>query len=140
MTYHLHLNFENREYFLSDGAWSTEETIQGLLLPIAAHRAADEKDAWSAIDEVKSLIDEVLIKVDIEWNDMMTQKPTIIYQDGVKSMISKLQKEFFINSFWACFNGKKRTAQAELNLEEAFSTELKQLEHEGSFIFKGVDN
>jgi len=136
----LHLNFKNREYFLSDGAWSTEETIQGLLLPIPAHHAADEKDALSAMDEVKSLIDEVLIKVDIEWNDRMTQKPTIIYQNGVKSLVSKLQKEFFINSFWAYFNGKKRTAQTELQLEEEFFNELKQLEHEGAFSFKGVDN
>jgi len=92
------------------------------------------------MDEVKSLIDEVLIKVDIEWNDRMTQKPTIIYQNGVKSLVSKLQKEFFINSFWAYFNGKKRTAQTELQLEEEFFNELKQLEHEGAFSFKGVDN
>ncbi|HHX8535913.1 hypothetical protein WMQ48_11560 [Vibrio cidicii] len=140
MTYHLHLNFEKKEYFYSEQAWSTQETIQGLLLPISAHRCAEDKEVVSAIDEVKSLIDEVLIKVDVEWNDWMTQKPTIIYQDDVKSLISKLQKEFFINSFWAYFNGKKCTAQAKLSLEEEFLTELKQLEHEGTFIFKGVDN
>lgn len=140
MAYHLHLNFENKEYFLSDGAWSTKETIQGLLLPIGAYQHADEKSAWNAVDELKSLVDEILDKVEIEWHDWMTQKPTIIYQDGVKPMISKLQKEFFINSFWAYFNGKKRTAQAELNLEYEFYTELEQLEHEGAFIFKGVDN
>lgn len=43
MAYHLHLNFENKEYFLSDGAWSTKETVQGLLLPISAFEYADEK-------------------------------------------------------------------------------------------------
>lgn len=140
MAYHLHLDFENKEYFYSEQAWSTQETIQGLLLPISAHPCAEDKEVLSAIKDVKPLIVQVLGKVEIEWHDWMTQKPTIIYQDGVKPMISKLQKEFFINSFWAYFNGKKRTAQAELNLEDAFYTELEQLEHEGAFIFKGVDN
>ncbi|HHN8577930.1 TPA: hypothetical protein ACRR44_004292 [Klebsiella quasipneumoniae] len=135
MTYHLHLNFENREYFLSDGAWSTEETIQGVLLPIAAHRAADEKDAWSAIDEVKSLIDDVLCKVDIEWNDWMTQKPTILFKEDVKLLICKLKREFYINSFHAYLNNRKFSENHKEMACEEFYQSLPCLENEGFFTF-----
>ncbi|ECA4604899.1 hypothetical protein HCE80_004770 [Salmonella enterica] len=135
MTYHLHLNFENREYFLSDGAWSTEETIQGLLLPIAAHRAADEKDAWSAIDELKSLINEVLDKVEIEWNDWMTQKPTIIYKEDVKLLISRLKEEFYVNSFFSCLNNGKFSEQHKEMATDEFYRNLPHLEDEGWFNF-----
>ncbi|MCD8560726.1 MAG: hypothetical protein LRY75_18295 [Shewanella xiamenensis] len=135
MAYHLHLNFKNKEYFLSDGAWSTEETIQGLLLPISAYQHADEKSALNAVDELKSLIDEVLDKVEIEWSNWMTQKPTIIYKEDVKLLISRLKEEFYVNSFHSYLNNGKFSEQHKERATEEFYGNLPRLEDEGWFNF-----
>ncbi|EAB7384404.1 hypothetical protein CGA83_03580 [Salmonella enterica subsp. enterica serovar Mbandaka] len=135
MAYHLHLGFENKEYFLSDGAWSTKETIQGLLLPIGAYQHADEKSAWNAVDELKSLVDEILDKVEIEWNDWMTQKPTIIYKEDVKLLISRLKEEFYVNSFHSYLNNGKFSEQHKERATEEFYGNLPRLEDEGWFNF-----
>ncbi|NBN84348.1 hypothetical protein [Proteus sp. G2300] len=135
MAYHLHLNFENKEYFLSDGAWSTKETIQGLLLPIGAYQHADEKSAWNAVDELKPLVDEILDKVEIEWNDWMTQKPTIIYKEDVKLLISRLKEEFYVNSFHSYLNNGKFSEQHKERASEEFYGNLPHLEDEGWFNF-----
>ncbi|EGR0683010.1 hypothetical protein [Vibrio cholerae] len=135
MAYHLHLNFEKKEYFLSNGAWSTKETIQGLLLPICAYQHADEKSAWNAVDELKSLVDEILDKVEIEWNDWMTQKPTIIYKEDVKLLISRLKEEFYVNSFHSYLNNGKFSEQHKERASEEFYRNLPHLKDEGWFNF-----
>lgn len=135
MAYHLHLNFKNKEYFLSDGARPTEETIQGLLLPISAYQHADEKSALNTVDELKSLIDEVLDKVEIEWSDWMTQKPTFIYKEDVKLLISRLKEEFYVNSFHSYLNNGKFSEQHKERAIEEFYGNLPRLEDEGWFNF-----
>lgn len=136
MAYHLHLDFENKEYFLSDGAWSTKETIQGLLLPIGAYQHADEKRAWNAVDELKSLVDEILDKVEIEWNDWMTQKPTIIYKGDVKLLIRKLKEEFYVNSYLSYLDNKKISeVHKQVARGEFFSQDIPCMRDEGGFAF-----
>ena len=135
MAYHLHLHFENKEYFLSDGAWSTKETMQGLLLPIGAYQYADEKSAWNAVDGLKPLINEVIDKVEIEWNDRMTQKPTVIYKEDVKLLISKLKEEFYVNSFFSYLDNKKISEQHKEMATDEFYRDLPHLEDEGWFNF-----
>ncbi|ELL8240867.1 TPA: hypothetical protein RQN07_000547 [Aeromonas dhakensis] len=136
MAYHLHLNFENKEYFLSDGAWSTKETIQGLLLPIGAYQHADEKSAWNAVDELKSLVDEILDKVEIERNDWITQKPTIIYKEDVKLLIRKLKEEFYVNSYLSYLDNKKISeGHKQVARGEFFSQVIPCMRDEGGFAF-----
>ncbi|OUD70423.1 hypothetical protein [Vibrio parahaemolyticus] len=135
MAYHLHLNFENKEYFLSDGAWSTKETVQDLLLPISAFEYADEKSAWNAVDGLKSLINEVIDKVEIEWNDWMTQKPTIIYKEDLKLLISKLKEDFYVNSFFSYLDNKKISEQHKEMAADEFYRDLPHLKDEGWFNF-----
>ncbi|QUN05130.1 hypothetical protein KDN34_13045 [Shewanella yunxiaonensis] len=136
MAYHLHLDFENKEYFLSDGAWSTKETIQGLLLPIGAYQHADEKSAWNAVDELKSLVDEILDKVEIEWNDWMTQKPTFIYKEDVKLLIRKLKEEFYVNSYLSYLDNKKISeGHKQVARGEFFSQDIPCMRDEGGFAF-----
>lgn len=135
MAYHLHLDFENKEYFYSEQAWSTQETIQGLLLPISAHPCAEDKEVLSAIEDVKPLIVQVLGKVEIEWNDWMTQKPTIIYKEDVKLLISRLKEEFYVNSFHSYLNNGKFSEQHKERASEEFYGNLPHLEDEGWFNF-----
>ncbi|EKH9209886.1 hypothetical protein PAQ92_001604 [Vibrio parahaemolyticus] len=136
MAYHLHLNFEKKEYFLSDGAWSTKETTQGLLLPIGAYQHADEKSAWNAVDELKPLVDEILDKVEIEWNDWMTQKPTIIYKEDVKLLIRKLKEEFYVNSYLSYLDNKKISeGHKQVARGEFFSQDIPCMRDEGGFAF-----
>lgn len=135
MAYHLHLNFENKEYFYSEQAWSTKETIQGLILPISAHPSAKDKDVLSAIEDVKPLIVQVLGKVEIECNDWMTQKPTIIYKEDVKLLISRLKEEFYVNSFHSYLNNGKFSEQHKERATEEFYGNLPRLEDEGWFNF-----
>ncbi len=135
MAYHLHLDFENKEYFYSEQAWSTQETIQGLFLPISAHPCAEDKEVLSAIEDVKPLIVQVLGKVEIEWNDWMTQKPTIIYKEDVKLLISRLKEEFYVNSFHSYLNNGKFSEQHKERASEEFYGNLPHLEDEGWFNF-----
>ncbi|SUI44729.1 hypothetical protein [Shewanella baltica] len=135
MAYYLHLNFENKEYFYSEQAWSTQETIQGLLLPISAHPSAEDKEVLSAIEDVKPLIFQVLSKVEIEWSDWITQKPTIIYKEDVKLLISRLKEEFYVNSFHSYLNNGKFSEQHKERAIEEFYGNLPRLEDEGWFNF-----
>lgn len=136
MAYHLYLNFENKEYFYSEQAWSTQETIQGLILPITAHPSAEDEDVLSAIEDVKPLIVQVLDKVEIEWNDWMTKKPTFIYKEDVKLLISSLKEEFYVNSFLSYLDnkkiseGRKQIARGKFLLED-----IPHMKNEGWFIF-----
>lgn len=135
MAYYLHLNFENKEYFYSEQAWSTQETIQGLLLPISAHPSAEDKEVLSAIEDVKPLIFQVLSKVEIEWSDWITQKPTFIYKEDVKLLISRLKEEFYVNSFHSYLNNGKFSEQHKERAIEEFYGNLPRLEDEGWFNF-----
>ncbi|WP_270770236.1 hypothetical protein [Proteus mirabilis] len=136
MVYHLHLDFENKEYFYSEQAWSTQETIQGLLLPISAHPCAEDKEVLSAIEDVKPLIVQVLGKVEIEWNDWMTQKPTIIYKEDVKLLIRKLKDEFYVNSYLSYLDNKKISeGHKQVARGEFFSQDIPCMRDEGGFAF-----
>ena len=140
MAYHLHLNFETKEYFYSEEAWSTKKTLQGLILPISAHGIAADEEVEVAIGQVKVLIDEILDKVDIKWLDWMAQEPTIIYQDNVKSLIYQLEKQFYIKSFLAYANVRKISENNDPGLFELFHSELLnrgygELNHCGIVIF-----